>query len=72
MSKSQGHLPNDRSAKMVGIFFLSLLVFNFPLLGLFGKGQPLFGIPILFSYIFIVWLGIITLIFLNVRKKKSK
>lgn len=72
MSKSHSHHPNDQHARLAGIFFLALLVFNFPLLGIFGKGQQLLGIPILYIYIFAVWLGIIFLLFINVRKQKNR
>ena len=71
MSKSQSHHPNDQHAKLAGIFFLALLVFNFPMLGIFGKGQSLLGIPVLYIYIFVVWLGIIFLLFVNLRKQND-
>ena len=71
MAKMHSLMANDRKANLVVVFFLALLVFNFPLLAIFGKDLSIFGTPILYAYIFVVWLGIIILVFLNSRKKNG-
>lgn len=57
-------MSKDRAYKLTGLFFMALLLFNFPLLGLFGRGAAIGGIPLLYLYLFLVW-GI--LIFLTMR-----
>ena len=72
MAKPYGSMSNDKNAKLIGIFFLALLVFNFPFLGIFGKDNFVLGIPILYAYIFIVWFCVIVLVFLNFRNNKGE
>ena len=52
-------MANDKAFRLLGLFFLALLGFNFPILSLFGKGGVWGGIPVLFAYIFISWAAII-------------
>lgn len=47
--------------RLVALFLLGCLVFNFPLLALFNQGGEVFGIPLLYAYIFGVWLALIGL-----------
>ncbi|MEZ4950141.1 MAG: hypothetical protein R2769_03640 [Saprospiraceae bacterium] len=52
-------MTNDRSYFIFGIFILAILIFNFPFLGIFGKGKALAGIPLLYWFFFIAWLLVI-------------
>lgn len=61
----------DRYAKLVGLFFLALLLFNFPLLALFGKGGQWLGIPSVLWYLFSTWVVLILLINSALRHKNS-
>ena len=72
MAKLYRYMSSDRKANLIGVFFLALLVFNFPFLAIFGKDKFLFGIPILYTYIFVVWLTVIVLVFINSNKKKGE
>lgn len=47
--------------RLVAICFTLLL--NFPILGIFNRQSELNGFPILYLYIFIVWLTIIILLY---------
>lgn len=47
--------------RLVALFLLGCLLFNFPLLALFNQGGEVFGIPLLYAYIFGVWLALIGL-----------
>jgi hypothetical protein len=40
---------------------LGLLLFNFPILALFNVPGTLFGIPVLYAYLFIAWAALIAL-----------
>lgn len=47
--------------RLVALFLLGCLLFNFPLLALFNQGGEVLGIPLLYAYIFGVWLTLIGL-----------
>lgn len=47
--------------RLVAIFLLGCVVLNYPLLFLFNRGANLFGIPLLYAYIFLAWAGMIVL-----------
>jgi predicted permease len=47
--------------RLVALFLLGCLLFNFPLLALFNKSGEVLGIPLLYAYIFFVWLALIVL-----------
>ncbi len=57
----------DRQARLIGIFLMAVLLFNFPLLGMFDKGEKWGSVPALFLYIFIAWVLLILLVFLVMR-----
>ncbi|MCB0563574.1 MAG: hypothetical protein KDD01_04280 [Phaeodactylibacter sp.] len=48
-------MANDKVFRLLGLFFLALLLFNFPILNLFSQGGSLGSIPVLFVYIFLGW-----------------
>ncbi len=60
-----------RSIRLVGIFFISLVLFNYPFLLLFDRPVLVFGIPIMFLYLFGSWMFIIFLTFLVSQSKPS-
>lgn len=47
--------------RLVAIFLLGCVLLNYPLLFLFNRGVMVFGIPLLYAYIFLVWAGLIAL-----------
>lgn len=49
--------PGVTGERMAALFFLGLLLFNPPLLGIFDAGADatLIGIPLLYIYIFLAW-----------------
>ncbi len=54
---------NDRFREFVTLLFVAgVLAFSYPLLSLFDQPVLLFGIPLLYLYIFLVWLGVIGLL----------
>lgn len=48
-----------RSARMVAVAALAVLLFDFPLLALFDIDVRVLGIPLLWAYLFVVWAGVI-------------
>jgi hypothetical protein len=54
-------MPDEvrRRDRLIGLFLLALVLLNPPLLMLFGGGDTVFGLPLLYLYIFAAWLLII-------------
>ena len=49
---------NDRERATV-LFVAGLLAFNYPLLALFDRLLLPLGVPLLYGYLFLAWLGLI-------------
>ncbi|MCU0468882.1 MAG: hypothetical protein MUF58_09790 [Arcicella sp.] len=60
-----------KDQKLLMLSVLALILFNFPILSIVNIKETINGIPILFFYIFIIWLLLIIVIF-RVIKNKSK
>ncbi|NJN35543.1 MAG: hypothetical protein HC817_16090 [Saprospiraceae bacterium] len=43
------------SAKLITLTLIYIVLFNYPILGIFTKGQLWFGIPVVFIYVFMLW-----------------
>ena len=52
------------SKRLVGLFLLGFVLFNYPVISLFNLDKFWFGIPILYLYVFGVWLILVILIVL--------
>ncbi|MEM0994152.1 MAG: hypothetical protein AAF847_13705 [Bacteroidota bacterium] len=64
-------MSSNRNAKLTAIFFLAFLLLSFPLLGIFGEGSWLWGIPNWYLYIFVVWIGIIFFLSRAIQQKEE-
>ena len=51
-----------RSARMVAVAALAVLLFNFPLLALFDVDVKVLGVPLLWVYLFVVWAVVIAVV----------
>jgi hypothetical protein len=54
--------------RLVALFVIGCLLFSYPLLALFNHQGEIFGIPVLFAYLFIGWAAFIVLLYCIVRK----
>jgi hypothetical protein len=54
--------PGRRGQRLVGLFLLGGLLFNFPLLSLFNVRTTVLGVPLLYAYLFAAWLLVIALV----------
>ena len=54
--------------RLIALFVLGCLLFSFPLLSLFNTGGMVWGIPVLYAYLFGVWVGFIALMALLVER----
>lgn len=51
-----------RTKRLIGLFLLGYLLFNYPLISLVNLPALVLGIPLLYAYIFGVWVLIIILV----------
>ena len=51
--------PDIVDQRLIALFLLGGVLFNFPLLSIFNRAETLFGIPLLYIYIFSTWVGVI-------------
>jgi len=51
-----------RNRRLVGVFLLGIILFNYPVLSLFNLNYLVFGIPVLYLYMFAAWALVIGLI----------
>lgn len=58
-----------KGQRLVALFLLGCLLFNYPLLSLFTGREEFFGIPQLYAYVFLVWALLIGLMALVVEKR---
>jgi len=57
----------DKSQRLVAVFLLGMLLFNYPLLAVFNGAAEAFGVPLLYAYIFLCWGLLIALMALVVE-----
>jgi hypothetical protein len=50
-----------KGQRFVALWMLGTLLFNFPILTLFNVHGALFGVPVLYAYLFIAWAALIAL-----------
>jgi hypothetical protein len=61
--------PNVKGQRLVALFLLGNLLFNYPLLALFNQPYMVLGIPVLYAYVFGAWALLIALLAYVVEKK---
>ena len=59
------------SRRLVGIFLLGFILFNYPILSLFNLPVYWFGIPLLYLYVFALWTVFILAIVLISRYRET-
>ena len=57
-----------KSERLVALALLGFLLFNYPLLSLLSTGDTVFGVPLLYVYLFASWALLIGLMALVSRK----
>ena len=60
--------PGRRGERLAGVFLLGCLLFNFPLLGLFNVPATVFGVPLVYAYLFGAWALLIVLVALVMER----
>jgi len=60
----KGEAMNELESKgqrFVALCMLGMVLFNYPVLALFNVSGSLFGVPVLYAYLFIAWAALIGL-----------
>jgi hypothetical protein len=57
-----------QSQRLGALFVLGWLLFSYPLLALFNGGGSVFGVPLLYAYLFGAWAGLIVLMAVVVER----
>jgi hypothetical protein len=47
--------PDRKGQRLVALFLLGCLLFNYPLISLFDRSGMVLGIPVLYAYLFAAW-----------------
>jgi hypothetical protein len=61
--------PSVKGQRLIALFLLGCLLFNYPLLNLFSYRGEVFGIPMLYVYVFSVWALLIGLMAIVVEMR---
>ena len=59
-----------RGPRLVGLFLLGCLLFNYPMLALFNVRASVLGIPLLYAYLFAAWSLLIVLLALVMERRE--
>ena len=51
----------SKGQRLIALCMLGALLFNYPLLALFNVSGSIFGVPVLYAYIFIAWAVLVAL-----------
>jgi len=57
--------------RLIGLFLLGCLLFNYPMLAVFNARGAVLGIPVLYAYVFTTWALLIALMALVVEKRSD-
>ena len=63
--------PSVKGQRLVALFLLGCLLFNYPLLDLFAGPGEVFGIPLLYVYVFAAWALLLALMAVVVEKRSD-
>ena len=60
-----------KGQRLIAIFLLGCLLLNYPLFSLFAGPAQLFGVPLLYLYVFFVWAVVIALMAMVVEQRSK-
>ncbi len=62
--------PTLKGQRLAALFLLGFLLFNYPLLSLFSSYTRIWGIPLVYLYIFLAWAAVIALMALVIERRE--
>lgn len=57
--------------RLVGVFLIAALLFNYPVLSLFDRAEPFAGFPMLYLFTFVAWAVVIAAVAWIVERRVS-
>jgi hypothetical protein len=64
-------MADDRNSKLIIVFIVVFLLLNYPIIGIFDKRELWMGFPVLYFYLFFLWLLTIVAVGLIVKNKQK-
>jgi hypothetical protein len=61
--------PNPKGQRLAALFLLGNVLFNYPLLSLFNLPKTVYGVPLLYLYVFVAWAFLIALLAYTIEKR---
>ncbi|MFM8374224.1 MAG: hypothetical protein ACKOCO_17760 [Bacteroidota bacterium] len=65
-------MSDDKSARLIILFVVAVMLLNYPLIGIFDRRQLQHGIPVMYGYLFVVWALIVLLVGLAVQNRNRR
>ncbi len=63
----------EKSRRLIGLFLFVVVLYNYPILSLFNISKTISGIPVLYLYLFFVWiLSIVLVVIINKYPQKTE
>ena len=59
-----------KGQRLIALFIFGCLLFNYPVLSLFNVPAGIFGVPVLYAYIFAAWAVLVALMALAVESRR--
>ena len=56
------HKSSRKGQRLIGLFLLGCLLFSYPLLAIFNVRATVFGVPLVYAYLFTAWTLLIVLV----------
>jgi hypothetical protein len=63
--------PNETGERLFVLFLLGVFLFNPPLVSIFDLPLPVFGIPLLYVYLFACWGALLLLVAVIIEKSRD-
>jgi hypothetical protein len=60
-----------KGPRLIALFILGCLLFNYPVLSLFNVAAVVAGVPVLYAYIFAAWALLVALMALVVESRRQ-
>ncbi len=65
-------MARESVLQLFGLFILGFVLLNYPVMGIFDHDRLLAGMPVLYLYLFFVWIFLIVLTFRTVGSFRRK
>ena len=58
-----------KGQRLIALFLLGCLLLNYPLIALYARPLRVFGVPLLYAYVFFAWALLIVLVAVVVERR---